>query len=283
MFGEHRSQEILHASAPAILLSTASVIAGATAGRRKLIDQETIDLDALLAGRGAGPSEPDGGALHQAVQPNDLAYVVYTSGSTGEPKGAMNEHRSVLNLVEALHRTILTPYDTPLNVALVASLAFDVSVQQIFSALLLGHTLFVVPEEARRDPWRLVDFYRRNQIHVTDGTPTHLEMMCQVRGDEGGPLPVRHFIIGGEVLSPEVVTEFRTRWCQPGACITNIYGVAECCVDSLSYLTDEAEIARLGFVPIGTALPNMQVHVLDQALSLYDPARSVSSASAASA
>jgi amino acid adenylation domain-containing protein len=254
-YPRQRIERILHASTPAAVLASGATLPD---GLDDIVGERSIlRIDEVRGAAASPPDEPAGSA--------DLAYVIYTSGSTGEPKGAMNEHRAVLNLVRGLRETVLAGEDGPLRIALVASLAFDASVQQLFSALLLGHTLCIVPEGARRDPWQLVDFYRRFQVDVSDGTPTHLQMLCQVR-DTGAALPVRHYVIGGEALSPEVVRDFRSRWCRPGTRITNIYGVAECCVDSCSYLVDDAEVQALGFVPIGAALRGVELSVRDEGL-----------------
>ena len=86
---------------------------------------------------------------------SSLTYVLPTSGSTGQPKGVQIEDRHVLSLVKALDEAILRGLGPVLRIALVAPYIFDASVQQIFSALLLGHTLVIVPEEhpdRRRPP-----------------------------------------------------------------------------------------------------------------------------------
>ena len=259
-YPRQRIERITAASAPAAVLGGAAAIRaglGPTLGGHAV-----IDLDGV---------EPQPPATAEPVGPGDLAYVIYTSGSTGEPKGALNEHRAVLALVDSLREAILDVHGPALRIALVASLAFDASVQQVFSALLLGHTLCIVPEAARRDPWQLADFCRRHRIDVTDGTPAHLAMLCQVPDDGRGPLPVRQYVIGGEAMSPEVLGRFRARWCAPGARITNVYGVAECAVDSSSYLVDDAAVERLGFVPIGRALPHAELSFRDGALARVGP------------
>jgi amino acid adenylation domain-containing protein len=256
-----RIERVLAASAPSAVLASGASVRGGLG--RTIGGHLVMDLDESERQPAHSPAEP--------TSPDDLAYVIYTSGSTGEPKGTLNEHRAVVELVHSLRQTILDVHGPALRIALVASLAFDASIQQIFSALLLGHTLCIVPEGARRDPWRLVDFYRRHQVDVTDGTPTHLAMLCQVPDDPEGPLPIRQYIIGGETLTPEVVSRFRARWCAAGARITNVYGVAECAVDSSSYLVDDAAVERLGFVPIGRPLPHAELSIRDRALARVRP------------
>lgn len=196
------------------------------------------------------------------LDPGDLAYVIYTSGSTGKPNGVQVEHRNVLSLVRGLQERIYDGYQGPLNVALVASLQFDASVQQIFAALLQGHALHLVPEDSRADGNRLVRFFQEHAIDVSDGTPAHLQLMAETDGAECDSLP--HLIIGGDKLSPSVVQAFKTRFPRCSVRITNIYGVAECCVDSCSYEIGQSENDAAERFPIGTALVNSELLVLNK-------------------
>lgn len=191
----------------------------------------------------------------------NLAYVIYTSGSTGQPKGCQVEHRNVISLVDGLEASIYHRYEGRLRVALVAPCVFDPSVQQIFAALLLGHTLYIVPECYRLDGIGLHRFLIDNQIDVTDGTPTHLRLLLQA--PKSRELP-RHFIIGGEALPAALVGRFQKHFKGAQAIITNIYGVAECGVDSVAFdvdlnelLTDQLEI------PIGHPLPGQSVYIMN--------------------
>jgi amino acid adenylation domain-containing protein len=188
---------------------------------------------------------------------SSLSYVLPTSGSTGQPKGVQVEDRHVLDLVKALDEAILSDLGPALRISLVAPYIFDASVQQIFSALLLGHTLFIVPEDIRTDGGRLRSFWHDERIDVSDGTPAHLHMVSHVRS---GPLVnVRRLIIGGDVLSKDVVQEFYKQCASPLTRIINIYGVSECSVDSIAgQVTPSADIDP----PIGVSLPGATVEVI---------------------
>jgi amino acid adenylation domain-containing protein len=197
---------------------------------------------------------------------NHLCYVIYTSGSTGRPKGVMVEHRNVLNLVEGLRQRIYRQYDGPQRVAQVAPFIFDASVQQIFGTLLQGHTLVVVPEETRVDGRGLIDFYRRHQIDISDGTPAHLQLMAE--GTERRPVDmgVKHFIIGGEALERKTMEAFYGVINGVGPIVTNVYGPTECCVDSTYYDITRDILATLkhGIIPIGRPLPHQEIYILDR-------------------
>jgi amino acid adenylation domain-containing protein/non-ribosomal peptide synthase protein (TIGR01720 family) len=201
------------------------------------------------------------------VSPNNLAYLIYTSGSTGEPKGSMIEHKNVVNLVTGLHQRIYSQYPAGLRVALVAPYVFDASVQQIFGALLLGHSLHIVPEEARLNGKLLFEFYQAHQIDVSDGTPAHLDLISN--SVKYRPrLGVRHFIIGGEALPPQTVAGFFGTFEDGSFKITNIYGPAECCVDSIAYEVSREAVEQLTTIPIGTPMPNQQIYILNEAKAL---------------
>ena len=195
----------------------------------------------------------------------NLAYMIYTSGSTGKPKGVMIEHRNVINLVLGLHERIYRKYGGKLNVALVAPYVFDASVQQIFATLLLGHRLHIVPDETRMDGEQLIEFYKHHEIDISDGTPSHIRLMLDSIRRRTPRLDVKHFIIGGETLPHAIVEKFFNESGINSPLITNVYGPAECCVDSTSYDVTSDRLKLLGSsIPIGSPLPNVQIYILNQ-------------------
>ena len=187
---------------------------------------------------------------------SSLSYVLPTSGSTGQPKGVQIEDRHVLDLVNALDKSILSDLGPALRISLVAPYVFDASVQQIFSALLLGHTLFIVPEDVRTDGRRLRSFWHDERIDVSDGTPAHLHMVSHVGG--APRINVRRLIIGGDVLSKDIVQVFYRQCATPLTRIVNVYGVSECSVDSIG---GPVALAPEIDPPIGVSLPGVRVDV----------------------
>ncbi|WP_187355113.1 non-ribosomal peptide synthetase [Paenibacillus tengchongensis] len=206
--------------------------------------------------------------------PTDLAYILYTSGTTGVPKGVLIEHKNVMNLISGLSKCVYQKFNEQLNVALIASYVFDASVQQIYSALLMGHTLIIAAEDIRRDGSKLIDFYIRNRVHISDGTPVHLRLM-NLAGIQGNAdqLYLKQLLIGGEVLIQNIVEEFLDQFDGNKPLITNIYGVSECCVDSTFYNYDSST-ANLSIIPIGKPLPNTCVYILDDQLE-HSPVGSI--------
>ncbi len=197
------------------------------------------------------------------TEPKDLAYCIFTSGSTGKPKGVMISHSNVINLVRGLEERVYKPYqDKVLRVALLASYAFDASVQQIFGALLLGHSLYITSDETRKDGAKLLEFYNKNKIEVTDGTPTHLRLLVDSLEKDSKLETLSSWLIAGETLSKELVSKFYANLGEQTQ-LYNFYGPTETCVDSTSYKIIPKEIENLASIPIGKPLPNERVYVTD--------------------
>ncbi|MGE5343419.1 MAG: AMP-binding protein [Candidatus Omnitrophota bacterium] len=203
-------------------------------------------------------------------RPDDLSYVIFTSGSTGKPKGVKIRHQSVHNLVIGLTERIYHRYSPGAAVSLVAPYIFDASIKQIFAALVLGHTLDVVPEDARTDGARLSDFFRRHQVDIIDGTPTHLRLLREILGSGNPGFSPRHFVIGGEAFPRGLAREIGEIFNINGhACtITNVYGPTECCDVSTTYEMTLEDPHPGDILPIGKPMPNVRVYILDPDLRL---------------
>jgi fengycin family lipopeptide synthetase D len=200
-------------------------------------------------------------------QSSKLAYVIYTSGSTGRPRGVMVEHGNVNNLVLGLMERVYQKYDNLLKVALVAPFVFDASVKQIFAALLQGHCLNIVPEDVRLDGEKLIEFYNTYCIDISDSTPTHLYLMAESsRGRRSSvtTLYVKHFLVGGEVLSRKTVELFSRCFAASAPLVTNVYGPTECCVDSTALEVSAANINSYHTLPIGTPMANQQIYIMNK-------------------
>ncbi|KIO56928.1 Long-chain-fatty-acid--CoA ligase [Bacillus subtilis] len=220
-------------------------------------DAELVDLDQAIA-EGAEES------LNADVNARNLAYIIYTSGTTGRPKGVMIEHRQVHHLVESLQQTIYQSGSQTLRMALLAPFHFDASVKQIFASLLLGQTLYIVPKKTVTNGAALAAYYRRNSIEATDGTPAHLQMLAAAGDFEG--LKLKHMLIGGEGLSSVVADKLLKLFKEAGTAprLTNVYGPTETCVDASVHPVIPESAVQSAYVPIGKALGNNRLYILDQ-------------------
>jgi amino acid adenylation domain-containing protein len=189
------------------------------------------------------------------VRPENLAYVIYTSGSTGKPKGVMIQHRSVVNLLTALRRAIYERFeDRALRVGLNAPLIFDASVKQLIT-LLMGHSLYILPEEARNEGKSLLFFMERNALDVLDCTPSHLELLLsagllqRVKKDCA-------ILVGGEAIKKQL---WQTLASSQEIAFYNVYGPTESTVDATA-----CEVRTAPAQPaIGRPLANTRAYILD--------------------
>ena len=204
--------------------------------------------------------EPDESAQGEIETPRSpqqagqLAYVIYTSGSTGRPKGVMIEHRGVVNLWRGLER-MYGRGNGDRRVAWNASFTFDASVQQIVQ-LLSGRTLFLVPQDVRRDATMLLEFIEANGIEGIDCTPSQLRAWVQA-GLLERKFSLRTVLVGGEALD-------RALWDTLASSETieffNVYGPTECVVDSTA-----ARINGDRSAPhIGGPMQNRRIYILDR-------------------
>lgn len=193
------------------------------------------------------------------VSLRDAAYMIYTSGSTGMPKGVLIEHRSVANLLFALRGTVYATTDAPLRVSVNAPLAFDASVKQVIQ-LLDGHTLYIVPEDVRRDGHEMLSFITRHRLDVLDCTPLQLKLLITAGlltlEPELAPALV---LVGGEAID---ATTWQALAASAGTKFFNVYGPTECTVDTTVCHIRE-ELAR---PTIGRPVANAEVYVLDRQL-----------------
>lgn len=223
-----------------------------------------------LKGRRPRPFGRAAGGLTSAGTPG-LAYVIYTSGSTGKPKGVAVEHRNLNYLITGLEERIYRHYEAQLRTALVSPFGFDASVKQIFAALVLGHTLYIVPEEARADGRQLLSYFAEHGIEVSDGTPMHLELLMEAGIKDHDDLCLKRMLIGGDVLPRSVVESFFDCFEGDPPVISNVYGPTECTVDAAIFDVTPETVGLYDTIPIGGPLPNAQVYVLGPGDQLQPP------------
>ncbi|WP_372503733.1 non-ribosomal peptide synthetase [[Mycobacterium] manitobense] len=186
------------------------------------------------------------GTAPAGPEPDDVAYLIYTSGTTGTPKGVAVTHHNVTRLLASLNAGLPAPGVWPLC----HSLAFDVSVWEIFGALLRGGRVVVVPETLAASPEDFHEVLVAEGVSVLTQTPSAVAMLPQ-QGLESAAL-----VVVGEACPAEVVD----RWA-PGRVMVNAYGPTETtmCVAISAPLTTESTV-----VPIGSPVPGAALLVLDQ-------------------
>jgi len=209
--------------------------------------------------------EPAAGAADSpdvAADPGRAAYVLYTSGSTGEPKGVVVEQRAVqahIEAVQAVYR--LQPDD---NVLQFAAPTFDASLEQILATLAAGACL-VLPDARLKPPRDMLALLAAEEITVAEFPPAYLRELVPVLAEAGARSlrRLRRLASGGEALDMDLAREL-LRLLRAGARLINFYGPTEAAMAASGFVApaDLAPYAALRSLPIGRPLANTRVHVL---------------------
>jgi amino acid adenylation domain-containing protein len=202
------------------------------------------------------------------LTPEDLAYIIFTSGSTGKPKGVPVTHRAIANYVTWLIETFeYTPNDRLLQAA---AISFGAAVSQILGPLCSGGMLIPLPASIVRDPAELLALFEREQPTIWRSVPSLWERLLsqieqRVRAGQPAPaLPALRWIgVGGEPLPPSVVRRWMALYgAQHG--IVNHYGPSEATINATYYIVPSEPSADTTRIPIGKALRNTTVHIIDE-------------------
>ena len=196
------------------------------------------------------PARPAG------LTPEGPAYMIYTSGSTGVPKGIVITGRNICHFLRSANEIYgIGPDDVVFQGA---SVAFDLSMEEIWIPLMVGATLHVATPAIIGDVERLPDLLTEAGVTVIDTVPTLLSMLTR---DVPG---LRLVLLGGEALPAPLLA----RWAHPGRRLFNTYGPTEATV-----VATVAELRAGDPVTIGVPIPNYTAYVVDEAGRLCPPGK----------
>ena len=241
---DERLRQLLQASGCTVVLSTA-----AHRSRAAFAEVEFVDIGAAEAAA-AQPLSAD-----IDCRPDDLAYVIHTSGSTGQPKGVMIEHRGIVNRLLWMAETFeldarqVFLHKTPVT--------FDVSVWELFLPLLLGARLVLLAPGGERDPPVLIEHMRRFEVSIAHFVPSML-LALLVHLPAHTRLPAwSRCICSGEALEPHLRDRFVDAF--GDTALINLYGPTEAAVDVTWHAVGREEAD----IPIGRAAANVRLRILD--------------------
>jgi mycobactin peptide synthetase MbtE len=203
-------------------------------------------------------TNPADDELIRALHPNNTAYLVYTSGSTGLPKGVPVQHAPIAEyFVWFRDEYQVGERDRLLQVS---SLGFDVSIAEIFGTLICGARLVIPRPDALRDIGYLTDLLYREGITTMHFVPSLLGLFLSLPGVSQWRT-LRRVPIGGEALPGGIADKFHATF---DASLYNFYGPTETIVNATSFPVEGTHGTRI--VPIGRPKINTQVHLLDTTL-----------------
>ena len=243
---------LLAGDAAAPLLLTSGGLAGrlAVPGGREVRIEDLLRLDPAPGHPALAPIEPI--EPIEPVEPARLAYAIYTSGSSGRPKGVQVSHR---NLAASTAARLDHYREAPRAFLLLSSFAFDSSVAGIFGTLASGGRLVVAPAEVLADTARLAGLARRERISHLLTVPSLYSLLLE----EPDMPALDGVVVAGEACTAELVARHHRRF--PETRLWNEYGPTEATV--WSSVHDCAAAPPAGRVPIGRPVAHTRLYLLD--------------------
>lgn len=219
--------------------------------------------DLLVLSRDAGP-----GPVDVTVLPDDPAYVLYTSGSTGQPKGVVGLHAGMVNRFRWMWREY--PFELEEMLCHKTSLNFLDSFWEMFGGICAGVPVTVIPQWMLLEPDELVRTLAAEQVTRIVLVPSLLRLLLDTVPDLAGKLPcLRQWTTSGEALTGELAAQFLTAL--PGRVLLNLYGSSEVSADvTFRQVTAADTASRL--VPLGRPIDGTRIHILDDGMRPVPPA-----------
>lgn len=221
------------------------------------------DRERIRAARHGEKDLPTTGS-DNAARGESWAYVLYTSGTTGRPKGVPVPHRAIANRIAWLQEAY--PLSVTDRMLVKTPISFDTSVWEVFWPLSVGATLVLARPGGHREPRYLAETIAAHGVTAVDFVPSVLELFLDeldVDTDHSADLSsLTRVTVGGEALSRELAERTARRL---GVPLHNLYGPTEAAVDVLGWTADDGPVA------IGVPGANVRVHVLDGRLRPTPP------------
>ncbi|MFC6019329.1 amino acid adenylation domain-containing protein, partial [Plantactinospora solaniradicis] len=263
-YPDDRISFMLADACPAVVVCTRRTT-GAVSGVEQLLWDDPATAAALAVRSTTAPTDADRVA---PLRPQHPAYVIFTSGSTGRPKGVLVPHANVLRLLTETEQWFgFGPDDVW---TLFHSYAFDFSVWELWGALLHGGRLVVVPYLTSRSPREFLGLLVSEGVTVLNQTPSAFyQLMAADAEAPADGLALRYVIFGGEALEWSRLVDWYARHSEPS--LVNMYGITETTVHVTYVALDAEKCASAPGSVIGSAIPDLRIHLLDDWLRPVPP------------
>ena len=251
---QNRVEKILETFEPAVVLvDKKNEKKAAELGRDYVVYEDLIEKTLGEADKAAVE------AAENRIIDTDILYVLFTSGSTGIPKGVIITHRSVIDYTEWVGETFHLDHSTVIGNQ--APFYFDNSVLDIYSTIRNGATLRVIPQMMYSFPIRLLEYIRDHKVNTIFWVPTVLSRVADLELLDKCDIDcLDKVLFAGEVMPARQLNAWIRRL--PNATFANLYGPTEITVDCTYYIVDR-EIKDDESVPIGYACMNSDILVLN--------------------
>lgn len=199
------------------------------------------------------------GKIRRTAIDTDPLYALFTSGSTGIPKGVVITHQSVINLTEWYTETFtISDQETIGNQA---PFYFDSSVKDIYAVLKTGATMEIIPKQLFSFPVKLMEYVAEKQVNYVDWVPSAFCIVANTGALEKiTPKSLKKIAFCGEIMPTKQYNMWREKY--PDALFANIYGPTETTVDCTYYIVDR-EFADDEPLPIGFPCRNTDIFILN--------------------
>jgi len=223
-----------------------------------LCDDDTLKEKSELPGKLISISDGMNGVNTASFQPvmgrngEDTCFVLFTSGSTGQPKGVMIRHRSISNLFENLKNN----YAVDGGFLCLTNFVFDIFVAETLVVLAVGKNVIIADEEEMLLPWKTAELFKKNKVGLIQFTPTRAQVFMQNKDFFEAIKNIPVVMTAGEALPEQLLNKFRDANCKR---ILNLYGPTEATV----YVSYD-DVTNVDKITIGKIYPNSRGYVLDE-------------------
>jgi mycobactin phenyloxazoline synthetase len=233
-----------------------------TGGIAAALTVEGADLGAPIACLSIDAARDYPRPLAAPVYPDtgEIAYVLFTSGSTGVPKGVEIPHRGAMNTIDALNEWF--EVDSAGRALGLSALEFDLSVYDIFGLFATGGSVVTVDPEQRADPATWVELLRTHRVSILNCVPSMLDMILEIGGDQLGD-SLRAVILGGDWVGADLARRLSVQ--VPNCRFAGLGGATETSIHTTICEVKGESPAHWATVPFGVPLRNVRCRVVGPA------------------